>query len=155
MHRSIVLALVLGALPVMARGHTIHVEGGDVSGVTGSNSDVRVYRGIPYAASPVGGLRWRAPQPIVPWEGVRKADQFSSTCMQPERPKDSVYSPGYEPTSEDCLYLNVWTPAKSAKDRLPVMVWVHGGGFRFVSGSEKFFNGERLASSIGVVEAGM
>jgi len=66
--------------------------------------------------------------------------------MQPDRAKDSVYSPGYEPDSEDCLYLNVWAPAKSAKGRLPVMVWIYGGGFRFASGSEKWFNGERLAA---------
>jgi para-nitrobenzyl esterase len=151
MHRWITLVLVLTTLHAMARGQAIGVEGGDISGTTGSNSDVRVYRGIPYAAPPLGSLRWRAPQSVAPWEGVRKAEQFSATCMQPERPKDSVYSPGYEPTSEDCLYLNVWTPAKSAKDRLPVMVWVHGGGFRFVSGSEKFFNGERLATKGAVV----
>jgi para-nitrobenzyl esterase len=145
-----ILALALTALPVVAGARTIHVEGGDLAGPTGSKSDIRVYRAIPYAAPPTGNLRWRAPQPVIPWQGLRKADQFSPTCMQPERPKDSVYSPGYEPASEDCLYLNLWTPARSAKDRLPVMVWIHGGGFRFVSGSEKFFDGERLATK-GVV----
>jgi para-nitrobenzyl esterase len=145
MHRWMILFFLLAVLAAPARSDTIRVEGGLISGKSGNNPEIAVYKGVPYAAPPVGNLRWRAPQPVVTWEGVRKAEQYSPTCMQPERPHDSVYYPGFEPISEDCLYANVWSPAKSAKDRLPVMVYIHGGGFRVVSGSEKFFDGEALA----------
>jgi para-nitrobenzyl esterase len=149
--RRWLLILGLAAMAAPANSQAIRVEGGLVVGTTGSNPSIRVYRGVPYAAPPLGNLRWRVPQPAARWEGVRKAGQYSPTCMQPERSNDSVFSPGYEPDSEDCLYLNVWTSAKSARDRLPVMVWIHGGGFRFVSGSEKFFNGEKLAAKGAIV----
>jgi para-nitrobenzyl esterase len=143
---NFLIALIAFALlAVPARSQDVRVEGGLISGTNGFDPQIRVFKGVPYAAPPVGNLRWRPPQPVVPWQGVRKADEFSKTCMQPERPKDSVFYPGFEPTSEDCLYLNIWTPVKTAKARLPVMVYIHGGGFRVVSGSEKYFNGERLA----------
>ena len=100
-----------------------HVETGDVEGIV--DGDLAVYRAIPYAAPPVGELRWRAPQPAQPWEGVRVCDKFGPLPPQPTRPGRTA-----DMMSEDCLYLGIATPAKSAADRLPVMVWIHDGGFQ-------------------------
>jgi para-nitrobenzyl esterase len=108
-----------------------------------------VYKGISFAAPPVGDLRWRAPEPPHAWTGVRQADKFAPACIQVP-----VVQPvlGMDPvqTSEDCLYLNIWTPAKSANDRLPVMVWIYGGGFSLGTTSVSQYNGAKLASK-GVV----
>jgi len=127
----------------------VHLDSGLVSSIAGSNPGVRVFRGIPYAAPPVGKLRWSEPQPAVHWDGVRKADEFGATCMQPA-------FRGLNPTaaqpkvSEDCLFLNVWTAATSASDRRPVMVWIHPGGYQTGSGSTPGYDGEALAKK-GVV----
>lgn len=129
----------------------VHVEQGLVSGVTGKNPDVRVYRGIPYAAPPVGDLRWRAPQPAAAWQGVREAKEYSNECWQTPYPAAaSIYQSKLGPLSEDCLYLNIWSSAKSAKNRLPVMFWIHGGGFTRGSGTGAAYDGEILAGK-GVV----
>jgi para-nitrobenzyl esterase len=105
---------------------------------------VRVYKGIPFAAPPLGGLRWRAPQPHAPWTNVLKADTFAPACMQvpivmPAFGLDAVT------VNEDCLYLNVWTPAKGPTDKLPVMVWIYGGGFTIGGTSLHQYDGENLA----------
>src|SRR6266481_6270009 len=106
----------------------VRVEQGLLAGTTGSSPEVRVYRGVPFAAPPVGDLRWKAPQPPASWPGVRQATQFSSACWQTQYPASAaIYQAKLPPLSEDCLYLNIWTTAKSAKDRLPAMVWIHGG----------------------------
>lgn len=101
-----------------------------------------VYKGVPFAAPPVGELRWKAPQPVKKWEGVKQ-----TTAFAPGPPQGQNFSFG---KSEDCLYLNVWSPAKTAKDRIPVLVWIHGGGFSAGAASEQMFNGENLAKK-GVV----
>ncbi|HEX5110371.1 MAG TPA: carboxylesterase/lipase family protein [Vicinamibacterales bacterium] len=109
------------------------LEGIEANGVT-------VFRGVPFAAPPVGDLRWRAPQPAPSWRGVRKADRFSPVCMQRgSYPEDAPP----EPSSEDCLYLNVWAPRGA--NRLPVMVWIYGGALRNGSASTPLYAGDRLA----------
>jgi para-nitrobenzyl esterase len=110
--------------------------------VAGTGTTVRSYRGIPYAAPPTGDLRWKPPQPAKPWSGVRVANAFPINC--PQMP----LLPG--PQSEDCLGLNVWTPARSSADKLPVMVWIHGGGFVIGASSQTAYDGEPLAAQ-GVV----
>src|SRR5260370_36880138 len=123
--RMVGLALFVFALSLAA--DPVRTQGGLVSGAAGNSPEVRVYKGIPYTAPPVGELRWKAPQPVAAWQGVREATQFSATCMQTPYPATSMYYSEPQPVSEDCLYLNVWTAAKSPKERRPVMVWIHGG----------------------------
>lgn len=118
----------------------VKVEQGLLQGVR--ESGLTVYKGIPFAAPPVGDLRWRAPQPASAWQGVRQATQFAPAPIQGGNPPSGK--------SEDCLYLNVWTPSESPGDRIPVLVWIYGGGFSFGSTSEPGYNGEKLAKK-GVV----
>jgi para-nitrobenzyl esterase len=149
---SLHFAIVLAAILPLAAAITdpVRVEQGQLSGVPGSDPSVRVFKGIPFAAPPTGDLRWRAPKPAADWPGVRKADQFSATCMQTPYPEGSLYRSEPQPVSEDCLYLNIWTAAKSASDKRPVMVWIHGGAFTRGSGSLPTYNGENFAKK-GVV----
>lgn len=119
----------------------VRVEQGLLSGVAGAKPEVRVFKGVPFAEPPVGQLRWRAPKSAAHWEGVRHADHFSSICMQRRSNNPTVEA--QPPASEDCLYLNVYTPAKSASDKLPVMVWIHGGSL--TSGAGSIYDGEELA----------
>lgn len=128
----------------------IAVDGGLVTGVDDASRHLAVYWGIPYAAPPVGKRRWQEPQPVIPWEGIRKADSPSSICFQPAFPDTSwinkeFYPDGLPPMSEDCLYLNVWTPARTAEDKLPVIFWIHGGGLDHGWGHEMEFSGEAFA----------
>jgi para-nitrobenzyl esterase len=127
----------------------VKVTGGMLQGTAGNDPSITVFRGVPYAAPPVGNLRWRAPQPVPSWTGVRRADKFGNVCMQNSLKPGSFYQVEFyekpEPVSEDCLYLNLWTGASSADEKRPVMVWFHGGGFVEGSGSLPSFNGENLA----------
>ena len=119
----------------------IKIDTGLVSGAT--VGDIHVYKGIPFAAPPVGDLRWKPPQPAASWQGVKECTEFGPAPMG----YFSASFPAHaKTTSEDCLYLNVWTPAETSGDRLPVMVWIYGGAFRFGEGSNPQYNGENLAS---------
>lgn len=137
-----------------ALSDTVRVETGMLVGRHNEGTGVRAFKGVPYAQPPAGPLRWRAPRRIEPWEGVANARAFASTCMQDPPPEDSFYRLEFfenvEPMSEDCLYLNVWTAARSTNERRPVMMWIHGGAFRQGSGSTPSFDGESLAKK-GVV----
>ncbi len=143
---TLAIATLLCARPAAAQIGIVSVTGGRVEGVTADG--ITSFKGIPLAAPPVGNLRWRAPQPVVPWHGIRKTDHFAPGCMQPPL---AVPIFGEPPAmSEDCLYLNVWTPAKSGDARLPVMVWIYGGGFREGMTSQPVYDGAHLAQK-GVV----
>ena len=120
----------------------VRVTGGQVAGAVLPDR-VRIFRGIPFAAPPVADLRWRPPQPVRPWRGVRSATRFGAQCLQLPIFSDMVFRS--DGMSEDCLYLNVWTPARSAGRRLPVLVYFYGGGFVGGDGSELRYDGESLA----------
>src|SRR3989304_3243127 len=109
----------------------VRIDAGYISGtILGEpNKQVHVYRGIPYAAPPVGNLRWKPPQPVIPWSGIRECTAFSAIAPQPPSSMTAGMS-----LSEDCLYLNVLSPAKNASDKLPVMVQMHTAGFSGGSG---------------------
>jgi para-nitrobenzyl esterase len=141
------LALAL-ASPIASQ--PVKVDGGLVSGAAGDKYPaITVFRGIPFAAPPVGEGRWREPAPVKPWNGVRRADRFGASCIQQIR--DVLKPWTYEfmthnEISEDCLYLNVWTGAKTAGERRPVFVYIYGGGFNSGSGQVPVYDGEALAA---------
>lgn len=137
-----------GALPAPKLGPRVEVEGGAIIGM--QTGDLASFKGVPFAAPPVRALRWRPPQPVLPWQGELVADRFSPMCLQPLRAKNSVFYLGEEPSSEDCLYLNVWSTAK-AGDKRPVMVFVYGGGWTIGSASLPLYGGEALAHKGAVV----
>jgi para-nitrobenzyl esterase len=144
------IAVAMGAPPAAAGSEIVATDAGQVEGALSADSKVHVFKGIPFAAPPVGDLRWKAPQPIAKWDGVRKATEFGARCMQARVYGDMNFRD--DGPSEDCLYLNVWTP--STTSRLPVMVWIFGGGFAAGSTSEPRQDGEMLAKK-GVVVVSM
>jgi para-nitrobenzyl esterase len=135
-----VIAAVQVAGVSVAVGQEAWTESGAISGVR--EGGLSVYRGVPFAAPPTGDLRWRPPVTVTPWTGTRETDAFAPACMQ-----IGVSMPGEKPpsVSEDCLYLNIWTPAKSAQERLPVIVWIYGGGYINGSASMPLYWGDQLA----------
>jgi len=132
--------------PAQSQVSTAKVTGGEVQGAVAGN--VASFKGIPFASPPVGELRWKAPQPIKAWSGVKKVDAFAPGCMQDARLATMLGGP--QNFSEDCLYLNVWTGAKSKTEKLPVMVWIYGGGFALGATNTPLYDGTKFAQK-GVV----
>jgi para-nitrobenzyl esterase len=135
----------IGALPrqlVESAAPSVTVEGGAVSGTPIDR--VRVLKGIPYAAPPVGQRRWAPPQPVVSWSGVRDGSAFGAECPQTQYPAGSIYVRPLQKQSEDCLFLNIWTPAAVGEKR-PVLVWIHGGALTRGSGISDVRDGVPLA----------
>lgn len=148
---SVVLALTVFAAGCQKVCPILDIEGGQVQGVNTDISGVYVFRGIPYAAPPIHELRWKAPQPVIPWDGVRICDRFGRPGFQHTQFSGGYYTEwgyGEESTySEDCLYLNVWTGKPGQSDaRMPVILWIHGGGSREGFGSEPEFDGQEIAA---------
>jgi para-nitrobenzyl esterase len=140
------LFVVAAELASAAVAQQVKTETGTISGVRANG--LSVYKGVPFAAPPVGDLRWRPPEHAAPWTGARKADAFAPACMQV-----GVSMPGETPpkVDEDCLYLNIWTSAKGAHQRLPVIVWIYGGGYINGSASMPLYWGDRLAQKGAIV----
>jgi para-nitrobenzyl esterase len=145
-----VLALV-ATTATAAPKEPIKLDVGLLGGGAASSKGVRAFKGIPFAAPPVGALRWQPPQPVAKWDGVRDASKFGNVCIQPDQRKAAqprlnlAVMDGSPPVSEDCLYLNVWTPAATADDKLPVMLYWFGGAFTEGAGSVPLYDGDALA----------
>src|SRR5689334_5651303 len=139
---SAMLLTLLMAQLSPAQAAPIPVDGGSVEGII-LPSGIRAWLGVPFAAPPVRELRWKAPQPVVPWRGVLHAERAAPMCLQTLRSRKMNHYFGNEATSEDCLYLNIWAPARGT--RLPVIVWIYGGGFNVGSASMANYSGEGLA----------
>ncbi len=144
-------ALATLALATPAFAQTVTVESGQLAGNL-LPSGVRIWLGVPFAAPPVRDLRWKAPQPATRWEGVYHADRAAPMCLQPLRNRTMNHYFGNEATSEDCLYLNIWAPGSGGK--LPVVVWIYGGGFNVGSASMANYDGAALAAK-GVVRVNL
>lgn len=148
------IALLIGCCIARGQATLVKTDKGWVSGTTDSERGLRVFKGIPFAAPPVGELRWRAPQPVRAWTDTLQATEFSASPIQNEPRPFYAWSEEFiaqpEPLSEDCLYLNVWTPAESGNEKLPVFVWIYGGGLNSGSANCAIYDGAELASK-GVV----
>ena len=152
MKRVLLLTTFLILAACGAKDNVLTVEGGKIQGVASQAPGITVFKGIPYAAAPVGELRWQAPQPVTPWEGVRVCDTFGPISWQGGNAPgtfygDEFYWEGTPDCNEDCLYLNVWAPTKAlnSKAGLPVALWIHGGAYMNGYGYEVTMDGDEWA----------
>ncbi|MEM9723053.1 MAG: carboxylesterase family protein [Bacteroidota bacterium] len=147
------LLLLLGIFIVLKANKKvptlITIDSGVIEGIKDSTHEIRIFKGIPYAAPPVGDLRWKAPQPVQSWEGVRNCTKFAASAIQNEPKPFLCWSSEYlipkDPIREDCLYLNVWTGANEPSERRPVLVYIHGGAFISGGSACPVYDGEGLA----------
>ena len=152
--KLLMAAALLAAFSSCSKDPVVKIENGYIQGVQSAAKGVSVFKGIPYAEAPVGDLRWRNPQPLSSWGGVRKADKFGPIPMQADLSQMDLYgkefyADGMPEMSENCLYLNVWAPTKTLKSpssKLPVALWINGGAFDHGYGSEIEFDGDAWAS---------
>lgn len=147
-------ALAAAPLAHAAIPGPVKTDKGEVKGAPGAAKGITVWKGIPFARPPVGDLRWRADQPVKAWKGVFKAAKFGNVCLQPHgkgRPNITVDEPDSPAMSEDCLYLNVWSGAKKAGEKRPVMVWIYGGAYTEGGGSTIAYDGTNLAKKGAVI----
>ena len=142
------LFIFSSSMALAAAEVAVHIRDGRISGVL--QQGVNTFKGIPFAAPPVGDLRWRPPAPVLPWEGVFDASEYGPNCLQFPFSPGSPYRFEVEPGSEDCLYLNVWSPALATDQLAPVMLWIHGGSFTRGGAAQPSYDGTRLAGE-GVV----
>jgi len=152
-----VILISLTLVSCSEKNPVLTIEGGKIIGVPTATRGIIAYKGIPFAAPPLGNLRWKEPQPVVPWEGIKKADKYGDAASQVTWDPQSFYgrewrASGSVPFSEDCLYLNVWTPAAGKTDKkLPVAMWIHGGGYREGFAFEPEMDGGEAWGSRGVI----
>jgi para-nitrobenzyl esterase len=149
---AICLIVTIGIVSFKAVNNSfdnVAVSGGLISGTVNKDGDIQIFKGIPFAAPPVGNLRWQAPKPVAAWKGVRKCDAFSASPIQATPKPFMCWTEEFiappEPLSEDCLYLNIWSGAKSATEKRPVFVWIYGGGLTSGSAACAIYDGEEMA----------
>ncbi len=142
------------AITVFGQNPLLKLTYGKIEGTYNSDKTVRSFKAVPYAMPPTGGRRWKAPEPVREWSGIRNCTEYSASAMQPKPVPFMCWSEEFiappEPLSEDCLYLNIWTSAKEKKDKMPVFVWIHGGAMTSGAGSCAVYDGEEMAKK-GVV----
>jgi para-nitrobenzyl esterase len=151
------ICLLMCFVPNKNSNPVLNIEGGKIVGAPTPTQNIIAYKGIPFAAPPIGDLRWKEPQPVVPWEGIKTADKYGAAAQQITWDPNSFYgkewrASGSVPFNEDCLYLNVWTPAAGQIDKkLPVVMWIHGGGYREGFAFEPEMDGGEEWASRGVI----
>lgn len=145
------LLLVLNGLSneIYAQLNIVNLKSGQISGTTSADKTIHIFKGIPFAAPPVGDFRWKAPQPVVSWNSVKKYEEFAPSPVQEYRGPSMMYTEEFmtpkEPTSEDCLYLNIWTASKSNAEKRAVLLYIHGGAFMGGGGNTAIYDGESMA----------